>query len=272
MTLEGHDILNRERQRRKRWKTWLWIGIIVFSVLVVLGAVYAALYSNILDVNDISVSGNRFVSSDAIERELVAGIIKERQLLALLGPGNILFWYFGKNIGTLAPDEAMVADISADVDILAKKVAIVVEERKVKGIWCAGLPGSDDDCFAFDNDGIVFTKVPRTAGMLILKITDQNNQPLTLGNPILPKDDWIKNVFAALTALSANRVPISNVLIRDRSLEEWEVKVFNDVPLYFSLNFVPANFGDVLKNLSGELDLDKLSYLDFRVKDRIYYK
>lgn len=272
---DHHDILDRGRERRRRRKTWLWIGVVIFILLIVFGFAYVVLYSSLLDIKGVSVLGNRFVASETIERELAAGIMNTHQSLALLGPGNILFWYFGRNVHALSPGEAMVSDVSANVDLLSKKVAVVVEERQAKGIWCgaeATSTASTGDCFAFDKNGIAFTKVPQTAGMLILKITDQNNQPLVLGNPILSKGDWIENVFLALDALSANRVPISEVLIRDRSLEEWEVKAFNDVPLYFSLNFVPANFGDVLKNLLGELDLNKLSYLDFRVKDRIYYK
>ena len=202
---------------------------------------------------------------DVFISDLERRIIGSSKALAMLGPDNVLFWKLANlSESDLAPG---VSNIKIDSDILSKKVNISVEKRDLFGIWC-----SLGKCFGFDKDGVIFSEAPDVAGFLILKIKDENTRVVSLGSLVLPKREWIANVLDTVKILSENDTAVSSVKIRNLSLEEWEIEISNGLRFYFSLNFIPENLKDIVQKLDKKLSLEKLSYIDFRVPSRIYYR
>ena len=259
------------KKKPKRLKFWLWFGGIVLFLGGLIVAVYFFIHSDFFKVRGFEVSGADLVSKDDLLSQAAAQVARDTQWLSSLDldRDNLLFWRLGKKPILEASILPMLAEWNSRIDFSQKKVIIQAKEREFVGVWCFIFWG---ECYGFDRDGVLFMAVPELKGSLILKIEDQNRRSLKLGEPVLEKAAWFENLLSAIETIKANGLPVSVVKIKNLALQEWEAEIYPGVLFYFSLNFSPENLDAVLKNLAGQLDFKKLTYLDFRVANRIYFK
>ena len=261
--------LNRRSVRKKHRKKWLLFVIILFLFFgVIIGSGYFIIYSDYFQVKNLEIRGSQLISNENLLAAITAKMKTGTSWRTFIGPQNILFWKFGSKPVLQAETLPIIADLNIQSDFTGKKVLIQVKERGLFGVWCF----SDKNCYAFDADGFIFSAVPEVQGVLILKIEDQNPPPVELDNKILPNDDSIKNLLSTIKIAKEKNIPIAGIKLRESALREWELKTAWGPVIYFSLDFVPENLEIVLANLTQRFDLEKLSYLDFRVRNRIYYR
>ena len=253
------------RKRKSRLKLWPWLLGLFLLGLLVIGSLYLVLYSDILKVKSIKVEGADIIYQSSLLRSLIPEIIAKSKLKGWLGPENLLFW--GNQSLKSVRNLATLKMIKIKTDLFQKKADIQFEERKLKGIWCL----VSFECYGFDGEGIVFIKAPEPEGVLILKIDDENQRQIVIGHSVF-NDLWFKNILVTLRDLDESGWEAVSVRVRDLKLEEWEMKTPAGLAIYFSLNFVPEDLGSIMKNLKDRLSINKLTYLDFRVPSRIYYK
>lgn len=253
-----------QKKRRISWPIRLSLLIFLLCGLFI-GLFHLIFNTRFFEVSTIEINPETIISSDKllglIERELIGS----SKILALLGPDNTLFWEFAKISKTNFIPAFSSVEINSD--IFSKKISISSTPRSLFGIWC-----SYDKCFGFDKDGIIFSEAPDAVGSLILKISDENKRIMSPGSKIFADKDWMKNILDIIKILKDNNLAIASVRIRGSSLEEWEVGLNSGPKFYFSLNFVPENFADVIERLDKKLSLKKLAYIDFRIPSRIYYR
>lgn len=263
------EILPTGRSARKiNRKKWAFF-ITLFLLFGISGTgVYFLIYSDYFQVKSLEIKGTELVSSDVLLATITSQMKKEAGWRTFIGAKNILFWEFGAKPKLLTEISPLIANLNVESNLTERNVVVQVEERELLGIWC----GSFKNCYAFDAEGIVFSEAPEVHGVLIMKIEDLNNRTLKLGNKILPNGEWIKNFLKTVKIAKENSVPVAAIKIRDLALREWELKTAWGPVIYFSLDFVPDNLELIFFNLSQRFDLNKLSYLDFRVPNRIYYK
>lgn len=259
------------RKKPKRLKFWLWFGGIVLFLGGLIVAVYFFIHSDFFKVRSFEVGGTDLVSRDDLLLQAAAQAARDAKWLSFLGldRNNLLFWRFSKKPILGAGVLPMLAEWNSRTDFSQKKVIIQAKEKEFVGVWCFVFGG---ECYGFDRDGVLFMAVPELKGSLILKIEDQNSRSLKLGEPVLEKTTWFKNLLSAVETIKANGLPVSVVKIKNLALQEWEAEIYPGVFFYFSLNFSPENLDVILKNLVKQLDFKKLTYLDFRVANRVYYK
>ncbi len=253
--------------KKKRNAIWFWIASGAIIILLLTGAGYAALNLVWLRVADFKVEGNVQVPPDAIISETAKEMLTNTWR-GWIGPGNILFWVFGKTPERLDrfPE---VKEVRVTSNLFTRSVNITAEERTPFAILCEA---SSTRCFVMDHEGILFASAPQTEGTLILKIQDATNRTLLLGMPFLPDALWIHHVFSVLEALKRNDFVPRATSIESLSLRTWSVKVTQGPTFVFSLNFVPDNLDSILSNLSGKLDFSSVSTVNFEVPNRIYYQ
>lgn len=267
------DLPFQKKRKVVRLRVLLWSGVGLLVGAALIGSAYVILYADFFRVSTFEVSGSRFVSRDVLLASLNSQMLSGSLLRSLLGPGNILFWEFGEKPETLNT-LPILEGVSIESDIVDRKVVITARDRELFGIWCV----SQNDCYGFDREGIVFARVPRVKGALILKINDTNNRAVVPGLPIFAGAGWTEKVFKTLEIIRRYDFAVSLVEIRDLDLEEWKVEVASGLPaqagprFYFSLGFVPENLESILKNLDKRFEFNKVTYFDFRVPNRIYYK
>jgi hypothetical protein len=270
MFRKGRDQEIFENRSRKQSRFWILAVALLFFGALFIAIIYFLVYSNFFKIKKITVANPTALSSAAIINALKAQIISRGVIYGVLSDDNILFWALGKK-EEFIENLPVVAKLHLKTIFASREVVIETEERNMFGVWCPKPQSSEEACYAFDNDGIIFSNLPQLEGMLILKIEDQNNRVPVLGKSFL-KPEWFKNIITAYNILEKKGWSVKQLVIRDLSLKEWEAKLVAGPTLYFSFNFIPADFEKLTARLSEKINLAGLKYLDFRVPSRIYYK
>jgi hypothetical protein len=277
-----------QQPRKVRGKFLLWSGVAVLIGGAAVGMVYLVVVSGTLSASFVFPE-MKLVSSAELFKELVAQRMAEHPFLRLLGADNILFWRGSEPVHLLAALSPVVADISTDVWLTGKRVSFTVSERPIIGVWClldahAGESSGEGTtttphvetiartCYGFDDDGVLFTVAPDISGALILKVTDENQEGRVLGQRVLPKQEWYERFSRTLRTVRENGGVVIAARVREAGLHEWEATLAEGVVLVFSFDFVPDDLGSVLRSLEERLKFESLSYIDFRIPNRIYYK
>ncbi len=250
----------------KRFGYFLAILILVSSFII---GIWYVLGTDFFKVAHFEIFGNQLGMPEQLKTATAATLLQNFKLKFILQPDNILFWYLNKGNVSIEATDPFVAQVNVAANLFSKKkqVNLTMEERNLAGIWC-----NDSDCFIFDRNGFIFYPFSEAEGVLIMKIRDFSGRTLLPGQKILPNDVWIKNLFKTAKMIEESGFPIVELKINNLELKEWGAVLPNNLIVYFSLEFIPDNFQNVFKNLAQKIDLDKLTYLDFRVPNRIYYR
>lgn len=254
-------------RRKKSSSFWKITGWILFGLTLVAGIVWFTLNSSFLKINKFEVSRSPYYSQNEVFKEIKEYKIGQNPLLATLGPRNILFWALSSSDKT-PPELSAASSVKVDVSLFKRKVSAAIESRDVFGVAC----NISKDCYTFNEKGTVLTRAPYVEGNLVLRVEFTNkDKKFVLGKKILPREEWNKNLIETLKQVKESKFEIENVKIKDLKLREWVLSL-PSVDLYFDLNFVPEQLPNVLKRLRNKTDFSEIEYVDFRVRDRVYYK
>ena len=256
--------------RRSHKTLFLWLGFITVFVFVVTGIAYLILYSDLFTVSAFNVEGAHLSPNpETVISALAMQSIQTSRTLGILGKDHTLFWLFGERDKVRDRHTLhAIAAFNVDVDVLRRNVQITVKERSLRGIVCA----KEKNCYAFDDEGMIFAPAPFGKGVLITQIIDPNERPLVLGEAFLPRPQWVTNMFAVLNSIENSGLLIAGITLRDIAVQEWEATLTLGPKLFFDFNVIPDDLDTVLTSLGERVDFSRLQYLDFRVQNRVYYK
>lgn len=264
---EQGELLKKSRTRarhRALIRIFAWFA----GAFALLGAgAYALVVSEALAVREVRVEGARLVSGETVTRAL-ADAAGARTLRGWIGADLMPFWFFLKPPQAFLAAHPVFREVTVRPRLFAREVVIRVSERALFGVWCL----EKRNCYAFDEEGVAFGKAPDVFGALIVKVEDARTMPLSLGAYVLA-DAGDRAVFRdVLAALARARITLRAVTVGDAALREWEVSLAGGPLLKFSFAFAPERLDEALAALSRRPDFRALALLDFRVKDRLYYK
>ncbi|MFB6212809.1 MAG: hypothetical protein ABEI53_03285 [Candidatus Magasanikbacteria bacterium] len=243
------------------------VSIFSFFVLIISGVVWLALYSNALSINRIEIHNDSYYPKDKILKNIEITKISRSPLLAILGPDNILFWNF-LNKSSDNFDLSGVSSVNVSSSLLRKTVTIEAD----KGSFWAVLCKSDGECYTINRKGKILNRSPKVEGSLVLKIIlKEKEKPLTPGKNFLPEKEWTRNISKTIDIFKESSFVIKKVVIEEVKLREWKIVTPRAI-FHFDLNFVPENLKSVLEKIKNKIEFSKTEYLDFRVKNRLYYK
>ncbi|RME60932.1 hypothetical protein D6779_01230 [Candidatus Parcubacteria bacterium] len=151
---------------------------------------------------------------------------------------------------------------------------LVVARRIPRAVWCfhtAPVPW----CGWIDENGVLFRKALRADGNLIATIDDYAQRQRPIGSTVLPRRIF-SNLLSVLRVLHASPFSEYEIALRSVAKEEVEVNIPHGPRLLFSLRFPADGLEEVLRaafyHEGAFARAGKLQYLDFRVKDRVYYQ
>ncbi|MEK7513098.1 MAG: hypothetical protein AAB601_02765 [Patescibacteria group bacterium] len=285
-----------------------WFLIVAAAVLLlgggIIGVCFFILSSETFSVS-LRVPETRLVLPREILKSLIANRMKQGGLARFIGPDNYLFWRTRSRNDLFPLTVPAVATISTAADFGRREVGVDVTERILAGVWC--VPRADDgldgrrlagavetgmriatttatstlpevsvspreQCYAFDDNGILFAEAPNMHGVLVFLVHDTNASRWALGQRVLPDESWYRRLRETVSILTEHIGPPVAVVVRDTILKEWEAQTASGARFYFSFDFVPENIPGVLRALAERMPLRDLSYVDFRVPNRVYYK
>jgi len=248
-----------------RKKYYYGAGIIIGIIVVAIGVgMYFYYWSPTLRIDEFSVVGTN--SKEEAKAAIVNYFGSSRSFFSP-AVDRIVFWmqHNGEFIQS-PPFLPYAASIKLTSNIAEKKVTAEITPRVMSGVWCIS-----EKCFVFDDNGIVFAEAPDVSGSLILKIRDENNTPVSLGRAVLSGEEF-NSIKKAILSIQKNKIPISEVLIQNIELKEWATIAPNGFSIKFSFNSIPEDLDSVFKGIFERANVDKLTYIDLRVPNRVYFK
>lgn len=245
------------------FKFSLWLGLL-FAVGV--SGAYLFFLSDFMAVGTPAVTGLRTVTPQAA----VSAVSRDRMrnvFASLVGPDNYFFWTPGSVSSTFAERAPVLAGATIVRSFSDRSISISVTEREPFGVWCP----ANSPCVAFDISGIAFAYVSPPAGSLIIRVDENSERTIPLGSLVFSSPEMRDAVVSAVSAVQESGYPIMGIAISSRELREWEIKSA-PFAMIFSMDGIPDHLASVLHDLSARSDAENLSYLDFRVPGRVYYR
>jgi len=261
-----HDYIqgkHEERRRRKmrRFHTAIFGGI---GIVCIAGIMWF-LHTDIYIMRETRIEGIDSVLQQSINSD-TQQYIQNRSWFSnlLLNTKSILGFNTNSLAQAISQKYPILADVSVSKNYFTRVITVSARERTKVALWC----NANITCWWFDEQGIVFLEGPSTQGQLINKIISKSSEQITLGKeiPIFGGGSLIKSIFSFLEAIGSS----GKSLIWNKDLDEIQTEPQNNFPiLYFSTRQDPSYALDEIKKLSN---LKKLSYIDLRITNRIYYK
>lgn len=262
-------LIGYRKKKPKRKLFWICVGSVAGLLFLILGFLFLFTRADWFHVKNISVIGARFVPEGQIISSLKVDGAGSSSFRAWTGSENIFFWLF-KNTPITIINYPVIKNIEIHTSITKRNVLIKIEERELKGVVCKE---KNNSCFGLDSSGFVFTKTPNVDGSLILKIEDKSAKPIILGSFYMGNShEWMKNITDILSVLRKYRFSPTKIVVENQDLKEWRAVLPSGFQFYFSLHYIPENLDAILSDILERVKIDSISYFDFRVPNRIYYK
>jgi len=182
---------------------------------------------------------------------------------------NFLLWPEGEMVINSFP---LVANLRIEKSFVDRRISIDVQEREALGVWC-DYPDAEQQCWWFDNRSLLFEKAPNLEGSLIILIEEGKEKvEIGLGKRGLADKPWY-NMNIIISSNMVRDLSIHKFTI-DRQKKEVIAETAGGFSIYLSLRFDPTINLKALNKLiaKDDINLKKISYLDLRVKNRLYYK
>lgn len=241
----------RERSR-KRFITRLKIyGVLLLIGLVIEGAAWLIIWLPPLHIKKITVTGVSPVEGAAIIHEIAARYISPYRA-GIFDFDHILSW----PSGDVTLQYSGLERTTVRKDLLHRTLNIVVQPREPYGQWC-----TPKTCYLFDLSGIIFTPMHDTQTATAIIIT-ADNLAHTLISP---------HLIIAIKYLKEN---FSNIKKIEWHGEDLELTAYFAAgpTLYFDTRFDSTANLRALTELRHRPIFSKLSYVDLRVENRLFYK
>lgn len=247
------------RRRRRRF-----IPIVVVVLIAAIGMFYAFFLSGWLAVEKVEIINAHFAQAEQLEGELNQRLFSQR-FLGFINFRNNFIFLSAKDFSDLMLKDPAIKDFSLTKNFRNKSLAFYIQERQSKGILC--LAGEEQNCFYFDDQGVVFAASPQTEGNVIFLIKDDSGRLYNLGDRILALgsfDDLVAiwNSLAERFHLDNLQIGATGLIIK--SSAGWQV--------YLNPEDLIRTRAAVQNLLQSDFNFGSLEYLDLRYLPNIYWK
>ncbi len=240
----------------KKGKTFYKILSIV-SMIVVLTFSGWFVYSNIWSIKKIEILNAKHTDINILKSD-IDGFLQKKQFFII--PNDHIILLSKKKIkdfilNTYPSVEEVYIDKTIDKEIIMK-----IKDRKATGVWC------DQNCFFFDDEGVLFKKSFEFTGAVFTMWSIKNNtQNLNFYDKALCADICIDQNFTSF--LSKNKIrkaEINNEELGMITEYGFSIKALNNASTTIrNMNFFLNKYED---------NLNALDYVDIRFMDKIFYK
>lgn len=243
------------KSSNKKHKIWYRvISIILFILLSTF--LYWFTYGALWKINNIEIIGAKHTDIEVLKTDIYN--ISEKKKLLIIPNNHILFLSSKKVIAHILETYPSVENVEIK-KTKDRDVIITIKDRMPMGVWC------DENCFFFDDEGILFKKSFNYTGAVFTKWGTSASTTLKFYDKVLCLDICIDKTF--VNFLSQNKVKEVSIDVDDlRMLTEYGfyIKALNNA------STTMRNMALFSKEYEG--DLKVLQYVDVRFGDKIFYK
>lgn len=283
--MQKRNVLNSPRllELKKNRKKAIWGKFLIsFFGLVAIFA-FLAYISRVgnLNISEIKISGNKTIEADVLE-QTIRGEISGKYLW-LFPKTNILIYPQSDIKAKLGDNFKRLKDIKLLIED-NKVLAVSLDERTAKYLWCGENISSEGKCYFLDETGFVFDEAPYYSGDVYFKFYGKAG--LDFNNPL--GSSFAKEHFQQLIYL---RDAILDMKLKPIALEakdDGDVEIFlsNSKPFSSSpkiLFKIDSDFQYIAENLDAALNTEPLKskiknkysllqYIDLRFGNKVYFK
>lgn len=274
------------RRRREKYLLYVMFGIFgIVAILLSLG--YVSQNSKLL-IGQVTVTGNRLVSAEAIVRE--ANSVLEGKFFWLFPRRNIYLFPKQQLVATLKEKFPALGEVTMSAPSLnMTALQILVRERSPYALWCTTAPSALDaptgsSCYFLDAEGLIFSPAPDfSSGGAYLRFVGNpaSSTPPSLGSSLFSLDRF-KDISFFLQSL-----PSLGLLPQTLTMDEVpgggmdftlglkggvRVLISGTRRLESTLSDMNAFFNDPEIKATGPQFLERIEYIDFRFAGKVYYK
>lgn len=283
------DIRKKQNRRDSKKKYFIAGGGVVF-LLVIVGLFIGIRESSLFRINAISVTGIPEMYGAQVRSSLEDFSREHSTVFRFLGADNMIAWDSTPN--AFLDANPQFKDIHIAKDYVRKSIVIIVDGREKFGVWCrvAGQIGtssedadidilpdgalqnvSEDECYWFDRDGVLFSRAPQVKSELFNRVYDSTGRTLGLRDKILP-DRLFINLAKVFKLMEIAQINTKTVFVRDLALEEVDADSVSDPQVIFSLRSDPSFSLSAINALKTSGEWSKLQYANFTVENRVSYR
>lgn len=238
--------------------------VVVVVLAAAIGMFYVLFISGWLAAEKVEIINAHFAQVAQLERELNQYLFSQR-FSGLINFRNNFIFLSAKNFSGLMLKDPAIKDFSLTKNFRNKSFAFHIQERQGKGILC--LAGEEQDCFYFNDQGVVFAASPQTEGNVIFLIEDVSGRLYNLGDRILTLGSF-GDLIAIWDSL-AERFHLDNLQINATGLI---IKSSAGWQVYLNPEDLIRTKAAVQNLLQSDFNFGSLEYLDLRYLPNIYYK
>ncbi len=294
-------INNPRISKKKRWI----LGIILAVILVILGLIHFA-SSPFFKIKKIEVSEISNFSSPELILNLKSFFANKSKIASFFGGDNILVWT--GNVEDFLRTEPSFESLEIKKNYFTKEVIVKATEREKFGIWCqisrinsdqtqinsevrenqsqnpslsvkgdsirenqSQNPNKSEFCGWFDKNGVIFKETAVIESEIFKRVNDFSSRNLKLGENILPQRLFANliKIFGVLERVNLNA---KTLCLKDLAFEEVYIESVSDPKIFFSLRNDPEFSLSAIGAFKKSNRWEKISYIDFRVENKVYYK
>lgn len=281
--------IRRKRDKRDSKKKVIAIGGGVIFLSVLVGTVFAIRQSSVFQIQSMTVSGIPDAYGQQVVKNLEDYSRQHSFIFRFLGAHNMISW--GGNEHEFLDENPDIKELRISKEYFKHTIDINVTGREKFGVWChqgavaapgdgsasstpdsAALTGdSSEECYWFDEDGILFAKAPLIRSELFNRVVDSTGRSLALRDKILP-DRLFTNLVRVFKLLEVGQINTKTVALSDLALEQVEADSVSDPRIIFSLRFDPSFSLSAIDALKRSGEWGKLQYANFTAEDKVSYK
>jgi len=248
------------KKRFRRW--WRWSLSASFLIVILYAASFWSAHESI-QIKEIKISGNEFISDETIEQ-----IFRESSDIKILG-------LFDRNNFLFLPKKIIAQKIRHQISVKNVIIRIVefgraeieVIEYEPWGVWC-----KEERCYFVNKDGLAFIEHQNFTDLIILE--GATNQEDLLGLSYTKTNTF--NNFILIQKL-LHKLEIEFYKISTEDFETFKIWTTEGPQLLVSNKSNPTEIINNLKILLEQESIHKIQfknieYIDLRFKDKAYYK
>jgi hypothetical protein len=224
--------------------------------VAILAFLYWFVWGSIWKINNVEIIDAKHTDVAALKSD-IEDIIQQKKLLII--PNNHIVFLSGRTLEkhileTYPSVEAVDISKTKDRDIVIK-----IQDRKATGVWC------DENCFFFDDQGVLFKKAFNFTGAVFTTWTASASTSLAFYEKAPCIDTCIDKEFVDF---------LSRQKIKKVMLDGDDLRLYTEYGYYIkALNnstTTMKNMNLFSKDYAG--DMRALQYVDVRFGDKIFYK
>ncbi len=244
------------KSSNKKIKTFYKV-LAVLILIIFFFILYFFIYADLWKIKKIEILEAKHTDINLLKSD-IDNILNQKKFFII--PNNHIILLSKKKIKKYIFDNypsVESVDMSKNID---REIIIKIKDRKALGVWC------DQNCFFFDDQGILFKESFKFTGAIFTKWSSVVSTSANFYEKAPCVEACINQEF--IKFLIGNKV--SKIIIDDNE----DLKMYTEYGFYIkSLN----NASTTMRNMNIFLgqykeNLNNLEYLDVRFEDKIYYK